>query len=651
MRKKQKTQVRKFRFVDFFVIFLFLSTALMSLNLFRQDLLQTINLRNVEPVGVVVIRKNTVQRRHSDRVLWDRLATESPVYLGDLIRIAEMSAATLNIEGNSIELNENTLIRITRAADGRGLQILLSEGNLSLTATEDSTSLTLDLNGSLLQTGTTTVLSATSSQEGVSVQISAGAAVITTEGQRREISSGSAIALDSGGLERVEKAAVVFSPAPNARYLKNTDDPLPVNFSWNRVNLESTELLRLEVAADRNFSRVVHVYEDLDNHAQTSLDVGLWYWRLSLDNSVLGEGRMTVADGAGPLLRSPAASSVFRYTDDFPVLNFQWSPIEGALSYILEVSDSLDFANTRIHSQGTALFHIDSSLGPGTWYWRVMAVFPDVFSGVSSFSPASFFNIEQIEVEVVVEEAVSLQEWLVAEAPPELLPPRPPELFLSMPAGGAAIEGLTALRQQTLFRWECDAEIVSSRFVLSRDRDPLLGQAAVEIQNPGRDIRLESLGEGAWYWNVQVQTADGFTVSAADAGFFQVLAIPLLPPAQNMQPARGYRFGITELRSRNNINFSWQAVQGANAYTFALFQQTTSGRRLIVRTDPSTATSYTLDNLMVLDRGTFVWQVEALNRRGSVIEQRGMVGENTFILDFPPPSPVLIDDAGILYGN
>jgi len=654
MNSKAKGSGGSFRLADVFVVVFFLSIALLSLNLFRLDLTQTVNLRNVEPVGTVIVRRNTVQRRLSDRVLWDRLNSESPVYLGDLIRVADISAATLRIEGNSIELNENTLIRITRAPNGEGVQILLREGNLSLATGMSSGTITLDLNGSLIQTGPGTVLNAVSTENGVSVQISEGAALFVSDGQSREISSGNAIALDTNGLERVEKAVVVFSPAPNSRYLNNSRDPFPVLFLWNRINLESEDMLRMEIAADRRFSRIVYVHENLGSFAQTALDAGLWYWRLLLEDTVLSEGQLTVADGAGPELQSPAVSSVFRYSgkpDELPVLNFQWSQIEGASSYILEVSDSPNFLSPQIRRQGTSVFYIDSSLGPGTWYWRVMAVFPDVFIGVSSFSRASFFSIEQSSTDPIIQERASLQEWLVTEIPPELIPVQPPALSLTTPEQGAMLEGLTALRQQTVFQWECEAEITSSRFVLSREGDPFQGQPAMEIQNPGKIIRLDRLAEGTWYWNVEVQTADGFTVSAAESGLLQVLPIPLLPAPQNMQPARGYRFGVSELQSRRNIVFNWQAVQGANAYTFSLYQQTSGGRRLIVSTNPQTGTSYTFSNLRILDRGTFVWQVEALNRRGSVIEQRGIVGENTFVMDFPIPGPVLVEDTGVLYGN
>ena len=100
------------------MILLCLSGAAVSINLFRNDLFQTINsYDDKKPVGTLYIRDNNVQRRMGDRVLWGRLVKESPIYLDDLIRVAELSAATLDIDGNYINLNENTLIRVQRDSD------------------------------------------------------------------------------------------------------------------------------------------------------------------------------------------------------------------------------------------------------------------------------------------------------------------------------------------------------------------------------------------------------------------------------------------------------------------------------------------------------------------------------------------------------
>jgi len=184
-----------FRFADFFIIVFFLSLAFISIILFRQDLLQTLGIQNKDPAGIVIVKKNIVQRRLGDRVLWDRLVNDSPVYLGDLIRVADISSALLDIENNSIDLDENTLVRIARSADGEGFQIELSSGKVSVSSGADAKSVSLEINGQNIKTGGPgTVMSASAGKAGVSVQVTEGSAQITKSDNGRAAGSREACA-------------------------------------------------------------------------------------------------------------------------------------------------------------------------------------------------------------------------------------------------------------------------------------------------------------------------------------------------------------------------------------------------------------------------------------------------------------------------
>jgi len=217
-----------FRPVDVFIILVFLLIAIFCVDMFRYDFLRTINLRNVEPVGTVVIKKNTVQRRLSDRVLWDRLSGESPVYIGDLIRVAEISAATLSVEESVLDLDENTLIRITRAADGKTLQIVLGEGNLSLATGSESGNIGFELNGIQVHALPNSIISAGSNNTGsIVVQVAKGnAQIVKADGTTREIASGSSLIADADGTERQASAAVVADPLPDEPSFDKAPEPL-----------------------------------------------------------------------------------------------------------------------------------------------------------------------------------------------------------------------------------------------------------------------------------------------------------------------------------------------------------------------------------------------------------------------------------------
>ncbi|MDR0487583.1 MAG: FecR family protein [Treponema sp.] len=625
----------KFRFVDFLVILLCLSGAAYSVNLFRLDLFQTLSAQNETPIGTVTIKRNTVQRRMANRVLWDRLIKESPVYSNDTIRVAELSEADLHIGGTDITLNENTLVRLRLDRETGRFQIELSSGNIDLVTATEGENVVLNIMGREVETVPGTALSAAAGNKGMELQISEGTARVKEEGGAREIAAGTMVAFNTEGSVRSDPALVVIQPRPNARYRKNGNEPVKADFSWNRINLQPNDTLRLEIAEDQYFSRIVLTAGGLDASAQVALDAGLWNWRLTFNGSILGLGRITVTD-AEPELLSPARNQQFYYETELPKLYFQWSRVQDVSHYIIEVDVTPEFRNPIIRKQTAVTSFADSSLGPGIWYWRVQPVFSQISEG-GSVSRNAIFHIFKGE-EPQTPQLIAV----VPEEPaPEQPPPPPSRVTLESPVQGTTLTGLSALRQQTVFRWSSEEAVARSRFVLSRNSNPLSGQPEVEILDPNRTIRLDRLEEGTWYWTVEAQTPGGLDISAQTARQLRVLPIPLLPVPQDRLPATGQHIGIEELK-KVNIDFRWSAVEGANAYIFTLYQEADRSRRQITQIGPENRTAWATD-VKTLGRGNFVWQVEAVNiGRNNVIEQWGRPGENFFVIDIPRPGPVRI---------
>jgi DNA-binding CsgD family transcriptional regulator len=199
----ESDQGRRFRSLSFLVILLCLSGAAFCINLFRLDLFGSFYNKNEVPVGTVININDTVRRRMADRVFWDKLTSDSHVYSGDQIRTADFSNVTLHIESNIIDLNEKTLIRIQRSPDGgEFIQIELAEGNLVLSTAPGGGNLVLSIAGRQVETAPGTVLSASVGKDGAVMQVTEGTAVLTGDGQRREIASGTMVAFDTKGIEQ-----------------------------------------------------------------------------------------------------------------------------------------------------------------------------------------------------------------------------------------------------------------------------------------------------------------------------------------------------------------------------------------------------------------------------------------------------------------
>jgi len=418
-----------FRFRDFLVILLCLSIVGYFLNLFRLDLFQTINLQNVEPIGTITVKNNTVQRRIADRVLWDRLMVESPVYLGDLIRVAELSAATLNIEGQQLDIGENTLIRIQLSPNGEGLQIELSEGSIGITVTEESvnqgfTPLQLNMNGRIVETTAGTSITASASNEGTAIQVNEGTVTFIEGETSREIASGEQLSLNNEGAEVILPSLVVTQPHFNARYEKFTEKAIPVNFSWNRINFQSEDTLRMEIAADRDFSRDVSQFNDLDSKItslEKTLDTGNWNWRFVHENAVLASGRLTVFDSerteaieqainqaaasepevieiaaepeppppfTAPANRQPANGHVFGIDQLRAARNivFSWAPVQGANAYFVTILQRTPSGQREINrvtvTETRWTLNDISILGRGVFYWQVEAINRNAYGSI-----------------------------------------------------------------------------------------------------------------------------------------------------------------------------------------------------------------------------------------------------------------------------
>jgi hypothetical protein len=104
------------------------------------------------------------------------------------------------------------------------------------------------------------------------------------------------------------------------------------------------------------------------------------------------------------------------------------------------------------------------------------------------------------------------------------------------------------------------------------------------------------------------------------------------------------------VRRTRSINFSWEAVSGASGYLFTLYKETPSGRQEALRAGYVAGTSYILDDVRRLGEGSFVWQVEGVNRTGGA-EQRGNILEHRFTITIQLPKDPQVQDTGTLYGT
>ncbi|MDR1375063.1 MAG: FecR family protein [Treponema sp.] len=559
--------------------------AAACLALFYADLNRSLRRLNGSPVGSVAFQSRAALRRFEDRIIWDRLHRESPVYNGDFIRTAERSEAAVRFSGGEmVNLSENSLIRIF--VEGGTPRIEFSQGNISVYTGE-------------------------------------GGGIIVSSGEKRmNVPPGAALSFNE------EMASPVLAPLASARFLAPVDTPVPVEFTFaaGAFSEEGRPApsppgggVRVEIAGDRHFTRSLTVLEtapgtDSAGGLTAELPAGSWWWRASPAGGEGGgaerTGQFTVSWTPPPRTISPAPASVYYYPAEPPELRFQWTVSEEVQYYLLEAADNPDMAHPVLREEVHSGSLVSSRLGEGQWYWRVTPVFPAVYQGSVPASPVVPFSISRGDPPPV-QTAPPVPALAPAVEPATVVPPpEPPAAVVEAPAVRTPPPAMPPPP-------EPPAEIVEVPAAPPRATPPATATPAPQMDTPP---------------------------AAA--------VTPPLPAAAGRMPADGYAITPETLQASRAIAFNWDPVAGADGYMFTLLSENAFGVRQPVTSAETSAPSYTLEDLSLLDQGRFIWQVEAVRRGpGGTIERRGIPGENRFTVDIPRPETPQGRDTGILYGR
>jgi hypothetical protein len=573
---------------------------LLFLNFFRLDLFRTLTRQTEEPVGIITFKYKAAQRRFMDRVLWDRLKKESPVYSGDLIRTADLSEATITFAGGTvIDLEENTLVRIRD--DMQGFQVDIDGGGLNVASVAgDGLVLVSGENRAALEAGA--AARAGVDGGGFLLQVTEGAASLTVNGERRTAAAGEVLG-DAAAAFR----PVALSPRPSARLLYPGEGALAVTFRWSRP-AGREDPLRLEVAEDRAFTRIAFREDVAGNSAVVELGAGSYFWRIFSE----GEGGASSFDtiplkiiaAPAPVLIVPAESYTYHFRLRKPLLRFQWSELGDAAAYVLEAADNprLDNPVFSREVRGTSLR--TSEFGAGTWYWRVRPVFPAVYEGeAAEGSVGSFRVVQSGELGVPV---------------------------LRAPADGAPVN---IGRGNLYFSWQQEAEARSYTIRISARAD--LGNPLVDrtIQDNFYNYRAGEglIKTGQYYWAVFQTDTEGNNSVPSPVRSFTALEEDLIQRA--VFPPEGYRIGNTFLP---DIRFTWKSnlpletrFQVSSAADFSapvIDEAAGSGGGESFQGRP-------------LPEGRWYWRISARNQGGAVFQ----TPPRSFTVVSPLPAPLLTE--------
>jgi hypothetical protein len=617
------------RALDAIVVILCLFFASFFIYRFWADMNQRMIKSNEQPVGTITYKKKAAQRRFVDRVLWDRLQRESPVYNGDVIRTADVSQAsiTFNTSGRQmINLSENSLIQIF--ADENGPRVDFSEGDISVDSSQGG--IALVSGGKTVNISEGGIVSVSAGVKGFNVAVAAGdARLVNEDGTVAVASAGSGIFYNPDGTIAAGPRTLVYAPMPGSKMITGENRPLSVTFSWNTANYTAGMATRIEFASDRGFRNITSTRDFASvGQAELQVPVGMTYWRAypvlpNGENNLANAftGTLSVLYSPPPRLVRPLPDTTVTYRNVLPPIRYQWSGTNDPLSYRLVIADNPAMTAPAVTTDVRGNVQMVAELGEGTWYWRVEPVFHQDIIGVPAVSSVSSFKIVHTPGDI---------------PPPSLLLPNSNSIVSIAPNG-----------PDSPFSWKGDDEAVSFNVVISRNADlssPVIN-TAVANNYYNYAVKNPLLQSGSYYWAVTQTDSTGVVSPLSEIRRFQTSFFAddakSFPAPAIVSPAEGSRIasvstvstvssgssGSSGSSSEVSVEFRWRPVSGADRYLFKLYR---AGQEAFPVYETETAGALSVS--VPVTPGSYTWTIQAAGKtRNEGLEWYGNSAEHRFM--------------------
>ncbi len=565
---------------DFLVVLICLGTTAFFTYLFWRDLNHSSSRSDKDTIATISFKNKIAQRKYSDRVVWERVNQNAPLYDGDIIRTADLSSAVIYFnDGTTIDLSENTMVQIYYSENG--LQVAVGGGDIQVdSSAESKVALKLD-DGSTVNVDAGASLAAKSDASGAkSLEVKSGSAQITTEtGATAEIASGESVSVEKGG-EITKKPLTITSLPKELRLLNIKHEPIPVKLEWKRSD-ESNAKVVVQTSRTKDFSRLESEGKFTTNGTELNLESGVVYWRAFSEDAkeMAVDGKITVESIDRVLAQSPAEGGEYRYRSARPRINFRWSGNDYVDHYRFVVSTTPDMRGSPLEMDVQDTFVSLDTLEAGNYYWQVTPFYTLNNIGYEGASkPRGFSVIKNEQI-------------------------RAPEL--SVPAANTQVTYRTT--PTVNFAWK--SELKDASYMLTVAKDANFNQLV--LQKETKDLRFTydfaaSAGDGTYYWKILRTSSDpdDLTPESAVRSFTLAKYLPqenkLLYPPENFS-AEQAKMAATQ--------FMWKLGDDYRNGEKSLLQISKRSDFATVEKE-SEITGASAGNI-ILEEGKYYWRVAA----------------------------------------
>ena len=370
MKKKIKF---KSPLADSFVFFTCTFVALFFAMLFWEDLNRTSKRNDREVIATISFKKRTAQRKFDDRVVWERITQNSPLYNGDMIRTADLAEAVVTFnEGTVLNLTENTMLQIY-FSDEKGLEVSMSGGEVQVDTAATSKANITFTDGTEIKVSEGSALSAKTEDDGKkNIEVKNGGAFFSKpEGGTELLYAGESAGITKEGT--AVRNPVTVTSVPSVLQLLNTkNSPLPVKLEWKKEP-SVPERIVVQTSRTKDFAVIdSERFFEKASSAVVQLEEGVLWWRIfaekQLDKAV--SGKITVEKALPPTPAFPLEKSTLEFRSE-PDVTLRWNGNSFADRYRILVSRSPDMKNPVVQGETQAESISFASLSEGEYWWSV----------------------------------------------------------------------------------------------------------------------------------------------------------------------------------------------------------------------------------------------------------------------------------------
>lgn len=527
MQKKARSLLSEI----FFILVCLFGSAFSIYNFYR-SFTETLT-KNETPIATISFKYKTAQRKFNDNLIWDHLRQDAPVYEGDTIRTASLAEATIYFnDGNIMDLQENTMARISLKEDGAEAEFL--KGEISVRTSEKS-GFKIKSGSNIVQVASKSDFEAGNNTEGnFEISVKSGNATLSNDTGVLELQQGKTVEINTQGEASYKSLSVIY-PLENMKILNFMQDKIPVTFNWK----SEVDTVKIEISSTRNFKNIeyANTYSNTDQ-AEIALTSGIHYWRIygvsDTDKTEEASGKLNVLYSPTPKLISPVMDYSVSYRTKTPSIRFSWTESERATSYEFKIADNPEMKDPVINQRYSSTSSIVASLEEGTWYWNVTPYY--VMNSVGLAHPSETYSFTITKNTVLNE--------------PELLYPEDESFVCTK----IPMEDKSYTYKKILFSWKADKEASNFEFKLwsQNSQNTNLVQQRVSNNYYSVDTSVTDIPDGLVFWQVTIFDKEG---NYKESKTYQFYAMDSDLEQKTIFPPDGYR--VMSARSQD-LRYNWK---------------------------------------------------------------------------------------------